>query len=415
MFEYNLVSKASITTAERSALIPLARRLIGLADRARREGILCLEDQVYPNDSAFLKKLIGMLIDGRSEDHIIAVGKTSVYSSGKEGRPLLEDMFYLETILAISRGDNPALLLERLDSYSCAGASLGIDLDQIYEATRKTIDGEISGRSSLEAKQDHADLPEKAAVDKASLEKKLRAGIALSSDEISFLEAELEKILAWFDGQPELLATVAMYLPFKERLDLLGPLPTETQAHVLVQIYSLPENPTTTRIAMLTGILSRLKKRAQPLLPRNGGPNEAARLLSRLVDRDEILKILTLGDEHMAKKLSEIHVSFETLLRLPPEDVNMVLRNFSSEDVALALAGSEDKLDRYLNICLHPAVYSRICQAAASLEHGLPDAVSRTETAKERIGDEIANLERRGDVVIAPFDYYDVYTRPLIQ
>lgn len=95
---------------QQAKVIDAAKNLMRLADRARREGLLALEEMTGTTTSEFLKTLILLVIDGTFPDIIAETGTNIYWTKSPDGADAMVDYMYLRGMLAIQNGDNPRVL-----------------------------------------------------------------------------------------------------------------------------------------------------------------------------------------------------------------------------------------------------------------------------------------------------------------
>lgn len=122
------------TVGDRRACLPTVALIVKLAETARKEGVLALEDMAKTEtDSFFIKKGIAMVCDGQDPAIVREVLSNFIWFSPYKGSELLIRMISMEGILAIQRGENPYILRDLLLSmlgepfYEEACIQLGIN------------------------------------------------------------------------------------------------------------------------------------------------------------------------------------------------------------------------------------------------------------------------------------------------
>lgn len=131
-----------ILTEEEKALgYKISKEILKLANIARREGILALEERIADIPGSiegkfgiYLKNLLTYVVDGCDETVVSELGENLiVYSELSEGEEVLFEII-LAGVLSIQKGYNPWVLARNLASY------FGID---DFEESVKLIEGEL--------------------------------------------------------------------------------------------------------------------------------------------------------------------------------------------------------------------------------------------------------------------------------
>lgn len=103
--------------------VELIASIITLSERARRMGLLALEDDLGKVTDPMMKKGLLLVVDGTDPDIVYDVLYAYMLSYHSRGVGLLKAVIALEGVLAIQSGDNPRLIAEKLSVF------LGKDID----------------------------------------------------------------------------------------------------------------------------------------------------------------------------------------------------------------------------------------------------------------------------------------------
>lgn len=120
------------TLEEKLTCIPLVKELVSVANLARKEGVLALEDYALQSDDIFLKHGIMLVVDGTDPELVKEIMESLMVSSNKCGIELLRQYLTTIGVLSIQAGENPRIIAEKLLSL------LG------FEVKKKVESGEIS-------------------------------------------------------------------------------------------------------------------------------------------------------------------------------------------------------------------------------------------------------------------------------
>lgn len=119
--------------AGQNQVIDAAKDLMRLADRARKEGLLVLENMAETVSSDLLRQLILLVVDGTNPSDIIEIGTDIYWTKAPAGADAMVDYMYLRGMLGIQNGDNPRLLENILLSLMPSG------LHQEYRAQMEIL------------------------------------------------------------------------------------------------------------------------------------------------------------------------------------------------------------------------------------------------------------------------------------
>lgn len=109
--------------SKKKECIELIAAIITLSERARKMGLLALEDDLDKITDPMMKKGLLLVVDGTDPVIVHNVLHAFMLSCYSKGIGLLKAVIILEGVLGIQAGDNPRLIAEKL------GAFLGRDID----------------------------------------------------------------------------------------------------------------------------------------------------------------------------------------------------------------------------------------------------------------------------------------------
>lgn len=120
-----LAKYSSFTEEEKELTMKICQVLMSLSEKARREGILALEEMLDDIDAEtlgkpflLLKKLMSLVVDGTDENVIRRVADTYIASSCDNDVERLHFMMVRDGTLGIQEGNNPRILGICLISYA---------------------------------------------------------------------------------------------------------------------------------------------------------------------------------------------------------------------------------------------------------------------------------------------------------
>lgn len=118
---------------QQGKVIDAAKNLMILADLARKEGLLVLEDRAQTITSDYLKQLILLVVDGNFPEIIAEIGTNIYWTKAPDGADAMVDYMYLRGMLGIQNGDNLSILESVLVSL------MPIELHQEYHTQMEVL------------------------------------------------------------------------------------------------------------------------------------------------------------------------------------------------------------------------------------------------------------------------------------
>ena len=117
MPNFELRKLMECTKEEKMSCLPLIDSIMEIARAARHNGVLALEDRIPEFEDHILKAGVTIIVDGCSREDNKEVMDTLIISSGKTGVALMRQMIIRDGVLAIQDGENPSLIIKRLNAY----------------------------------------------------------------------------------------------------------------------------------------------------------------------------------------------------------------------------------------------------------------------------------------------------------
>ena len=208
-------------------------------------------------------------------------------------------------------------------------------------------------------------------------------------------------LLNFIQGEhPQTIALILAYLDSNKSSMILGSLPHEIQSEVAKRIAVMDR----TSPDVLREVERVLEKKLSTLASEDftaaGGIDTIVEILN-LVDRSTertILETLEEEDPDLAEEIKRRMFVFEDIVLLGDKDIQKVLREIDSTEMAKALKG--------VNSELQEKIFKNMSKRAASvlkedMEYMGPVRVKDVEEAQQKIVGIIRRLEDNGDVVIA--------------
>lgn len=100
----------TLSNNQQNQVIDVAKTIMKLADLARKEGLLALEDMIDTITSDYLKQLIILVVDGTFPEIIIEIATNIYWTNASDGVNSMVDYIYLRGILSIQNGENLRVL-----------------------------------------------------------------------------------------------------------------------------------------------------------------------------------------------------------------------------------------------------------------------------------------------------------------
>lgn len=116
-YHIDLSSRLQTDDSGRDVLRQDIETVVGLATRARQDGLLALEDEIDGLKPVFLRLGVRLVVDGTDPDVITKTLEVALRAGGFEGTELVRRMLLLDGVLGIQAGANPTQLATMLSAY----------------------------------------------------------------------------------------------------------------------------------------------------------------------------------------------------------------------------------------------------------------------------------------------------------
>ncbi|GIV01813.1 MAG: flagellar motor switch protein FliG [Armatimonadetes bacterium] len=199
------------------------------------------------------------------------------------------------------------------------------------------------------------------------------------------------------DEHPQTIALVLSYLPVQLAAQLLSKLPADTRIEVAERIALMDRTPPDV-IRKVEEILERkVSGFAQADMASVGGVKALVDVLNH-VDRQterKIIESLQETNPELATEVMNMLFVFEDIVTLDDKAVQQVLREVEMKDLATALKGTSEEVQR--------KIFSNLSERAATMlqedmEFMGPVKMSIVEEAQQKIVAVIRRLEEQGDI-----------------
>lgn len=198
---------------------------------------------------------------------------------------------------------------------------------------------------------------------------------------------------------PQIVAIVLSHLEPDHASEVLAELPEDFRADVVLRIARL-ENIDSEIFEELDEMLQQQLGKQQRLPPTLvEGTKLAAGILNHLDQEveNQIMENLREADEILGEKISELMFIFDDLMQLDDRSMQRLLREVSTDSLAIALKGSDSKLmDKFLN-----NMSSRAAEMLKDdIEYRGPMKLSEVEFAQKEIINVAGKLAEEGEITL---------------
>jgi hypothetical protein len=122
-YETAFYDRMQCSREKKKECVKLIASVISLAEKARRMGLLVLEDDLPHLKDPLLKKGLQLVVDGTDPVLVRDILSVLMHSSNYKGIKLLKTVITIEGVLSIQSGDNPRIVADKLSVF------LGKDVD----------------------------------------------------------------------------------------------------------------------------------------------------------------------------------------------------------------------------------------------------------------------------------------------
>ena len=202
------------------------------------------------------------------------------------------------------------------------------------------------------------------------------------------------------DEHPQTIALILSYLSASQASAIIAALPLERQADVAKRI-ALMDRTSPDVIKEVEKVLeSKLASMVNQDYTIIGGVDQVVEILNA-VDRateKHIMENLEIEDPELADEIRKKMFVFEDILLIDDRSIQRVLKDVSSEDLALALKGANEQVQEtiYRNLSKRLAVMIK-----EDMEFMGPVRMKDVEDAQQKIVNIIRKLEESGEIVIS--------------
>ena len=117
VYDWEFSNRIKCSDREKRECAQVAAQIITYAEKARRQGLLALEDDLQNIDLEFLRNAFQMIVDGIDPDFIRRMLEIRIFSGAYRGRELLVRCIAMEGVLGMQQGDHPRSLKAMLGAF----------------------------------------------------------------------------------------------------------------------------------------------------------------------------------------------------------------------------------------------------------------------------------------------------------
>lgn len=124
VYDAKLASVLELDAAGADVVAGDIRTIVGLARKARRDGLLALDEDAQTATPGLLRLGLRLVVDGADPDVVQRTCRIAIHADGFEGVELVRRLVLLDGVLGIQAGENPTQLAAQLSAYLGEEAAL---------------------------------------------------------------------------------------------------------------------------------------------------------------------------------------------------------------------------------------------------------------------------------------------------
>ena len=109
--DLTLAAKAACSREDQESLVPMVRVLKDMGDKAKKRGLLSLEEEQAAVEDRFFRLGLQLIIDQAEPDIVRDILDSDIYYNESNGRELLKKIIIREGLLRIQAGDTARNIL----------------------------------------------------------------------------------------------------------------------------------------------------------------------------------------------------------------------------------------------------------------------------------------------------------------
>jgi hypothetical protein len=117
MYDWNFAQKIQCDGEDKKECLKLLQKIVLLADKARKYGLLLLEADIDQTIPFLLRKGLELILSGTEPQLVKEILETYIYAGDLRGKELLAGSIIKEGVLLIQKGEHPWVVRERLAAF----------------------------------------------------------------------------------------------------------------------------------------------------------------------------------------------------------------------------------------------------------------------------------------------------------
>jgi flagellar motor switch protein FliG len=206
---------------------------------------------------------------------------------------------------------------------------------------------------------------------------------------------QLAKLI--YNEHPQVIALVLSHLVPVQAAELLTALPPEIRADVAKRMAQLDQFSPEVVEKIASYIGRRLKALGEFSRKAYGGVRAVAEVMNRL-DRessDSLLNTISQGDATLSETIRNLMFVFEDLLKMPREDIKIILGKIDKKALSVALKASNENLRTHFTQCMSARGAEMFIEEMSSLG---PVKIRDIEAARSQIITTVRQLQTEGSI-----------------
>lgn len=215
--------------------------------------------------------------------------------------------------------------------------------------------------------------------------------------------------LRWMDGRavaevirqehPQIIAIVLSYLDPDHAAEVLGMLPEDTRADIMMRVATLEDIPPNALHELDQIMEKQFQGSSNVNQSAMGGYKTAANILNCMNSSVEgdIMESIGEHDHEMAEGISELMLVFDNLVDVDDRGIQALLREITSDTLTLALKGADKAIKEKILRNMSKRAWEMLRE---DMEERGPVRLSEVEAARKEILTTVRRLADDGDIVL---------------
>ena len=116
-FDLYILNKLDISKIDRAQYLPLLEKIIHLSNKARRQGLLSLEEDIEVLPYRLMRRGLQFVVDGTDPKLLSEILERTILLSNDTPEKIMENCIIAVGVLGIQEGYSPRMLRENLQSF----------------------------------------------------------------------------------------------------------------------------------------------------------------------------------------------------------------------------------------------------------------------------------------------------------